>query len=193
MGGADTEISATTTAVALEMAWFVPVGVARSATRHGLRSEASARFDRGVDPYGIDTAVTRFVELLGETCPELVVPAGAQDARAESLPSAERSCTVRVSEVNRILGTRLTATDLPALLDPLGFTVSGDGDPATVRIPSWRPDSAEEIDVIEEVARLYGYDRIGKRLPASPRHGRSHRVPAPTPRPAPGAARTGPH
>ena len=153
------------------MAWFVPVGVARSATRHGLRSEASARFERGVDPYGIDTAIARFVELLGETCPELVVHAGAQDARAESLPSAERSCAVRISEVNRILGTRLTAADLPPLLDPLGFTVSGDGDPATVRIPSWRPDSAEEIDVIEEVARLYGYDRIGKRLPASPRHG----------------------
>ncbi len=78
---------------------------------------------------------------------------------------------MRVSEVNRILGTRLTAADLPPLLDPIGFTVSGDGDAATVRIPSWRPDSAEEIDVIEEVARLYGYDRIGKRLPASPRHG----------------------
>ena len=96
MGGADTEISDTTTDVALEMAWFVPVGVARSATRHGLRSEASARFERGVDPYGIDTAIARFVELLGETCPELVVHAGAQDARAGSLPPAERSCAVRV-------------------------------------------------------------------------------------------------
>jgi phenylalanyl-tRNA synthetase beta chain len=171
MGGADTEISGTTTAVALEMAWFLPVGVARSATRHGLRSEASARFERGVDPYGIDTAVARFVELLGETCPDLVVNAGAQDARAESLPPAERTCAVRVGEVNRILGTRLTAADLSPLLDPIGFTVSGDADPVTVLIPSWRPDSAEEIDVIEEVARLYGYDRIGKRLPASPGHG----------------------
>ena len=171
MGGADTEISATTSSVALEMAWFVPVGVARSASRHGLRSEASARFERGVDPYGIDKAITRFVELLGETCPDLVVHAGAQDARAESLPPAERSCVVRVGEVNRILGTRLTAGDLPLLLDPIGFTVSDDGDAATVQIPSWRPDSAEEIDVIEEVARLYGYDRIGKRMPTSARHG----------------------
>ena len=171
MGGADTEISESTTDVALEMAWFAPVPLGRSAARLGLRSEASARFERGVDPYGIDAAIARFVELLGETSPDLVVQAGAVDARGESLPPAERSCQVRVSEVNRILGTSLAAGDLPGLLDPIGFTVTGEGDVRTVRIPSWRPDSSEEIDVIEEVARLYGYDRIGKRMPASTRHG----------------------
>ena len=79
---------------------------------------------------------------------------------------------MRVSEVNRIIGTTLTATDLPALLDPIGYTVSGDGDIRDVAIPSWRPDSAEEIDVIEEVARMYGYDRVGTALPSSPGHGR---------------------
>jgi phenylalanyl-tRNA synthetase beta chain len=120
----------------------------------------------------IDTAIARFVELLAETCPDLVVHAGAVDGRGESLPAAERSCAVRVSEVNRILGTSLTADDLAPLLDPIGFTVSGSGDVRTVAIPSWRPDSAEEIDVIEEVARMYGYDRIGQALPMSTLHGR---------------------
>jgi phenylalanyl-tRNA synthetase beta chain len=171
MGGADTEISDTTTEVALEMAWFAPVPIGRTVARHGLRSEASARFERGVDPYGIDVAIARFVELLAETCPDLVVHAGAVDARRASLPPAERSCPVRISEVNRILGTSLVAADLAPLLDPIGFTVSGTDAVRTVRIPSWRADSNDEIDVIEEVARLYGYDRIGKRMPASTRHG----------------------
>ena len=171
MGGAATEISVATTTVALEMAWFAPVPLSQTAVRLGLRSEASARFERGVDPYVIDTAIARFVELLRETSPDLVVQPGAVDGRAESLPPRERSCAVRISEVNRILGTLLSAGDLPALLDPIGFTVSGSGDVREVAIPSWRPDSAEEIDVIEEVARHYGYDRIGKALPSSKGHG----------------------
>ena len=79
---------------------------------------------------------------------------------------------MRISEVNRILGTSLAADDLPPLLDPIGFTVSGTGDVRTVAIPSWRLDSVEEIDVIEEVARMYGYDRIGQVVPASTLHGR---------------------
>ena len=172
MGGADTEISEATTTVALEMAWFAPLPISQSGARLGLRSEASMRFERGVDPYGIDTAIARFVELLAETCPDLVVHAGAVDARSGSLPPADRSCAVRVSAVNRILGTSLTGDDLAPLLDPIGFTVTGGGDVRTVAIPSWRPDSAEEIDVIEEVARMYGYDRIGQVVAASTLHGR---------------------
>ncbi len=172
MGGADTEISEATTTVALEMAWFAPLPISQSVARLGLRSEASMRFERGVDPYGIDTAIARFVELLAETCPDLVVHAGAVDARSGSLPPADRSCAVRVSAVNRILGTSLGAVDLAPLLDPIGFTVTGGGDVRTVAIPSWRPDSAEEIDVIEEVARMYGYDRIGQVVPTSTLHGR---------------------
>jgi phenylalanyl-tRNA synthetase beta chain len=172
MGGADTEISAATDAVALEIAWFEPVGIGLSVCRLGLRSEASARNERGVDPWQIDTSVARFVELLGETCPDLAVAAGAVDARAAVLPPADRSCPVRISAVNRIIGTTLTADDLPPLLDPIGYTVSGTGDTRTVALPSWRGDSSEEIDVIEEVARLYGYDRVGKVVPTPAQHGR---------------------
>ncbi len=171
MGGLDTEVTESTTSLALEMAWFAPIGIAQSVVRTGLRSEASARFERGVDPYGMPVAIARFVELLAETCPDLVVHAGAVDARTEALPPEHRATEVRIAAVNRVLGTSLAADDLPALLDPIGYTVSGRGDTRTVALPSWRPDSTEEIDVIEEVARHYGYDRIGKTMPKSTLHG----------------------
>ena len=172
MGGLDTEITDDTTTVALEIAWFEPSGVLRTSGRLGLRSEASARFERGVDPYGIDLAIARFVALLRETCPDLVVHSRAVDARGSALPPEERATTVRIREVNRIAGTSLSAGDLAPLLDPIGLTVSGDGDTRTVALPSWRPDCVEEIDVVEEVARRYGYERVGKLLPTSTVHGR---------------------
>lgn len=171
MGGLDTEITDDTATVVLEIAWFQPLTVLQTSARLGLRSEASARYERGCDPYVIDTAVARFAELLGETCPDLVVHAGADDARGPGLPPAERSTTVRIMEVNRILGTQLGGDDLPRLLDPIGFTVTGDGDTRTVAIPPWRPDSSEEIDIVEEVARHHGYDRLGTAVPKSVVHG----------------------
>jgi len=172
MGGADSEIADATTTVALEIAWFEPLGIAASVTRTGLRSDASMRNERDVDPYTIDLAVARFAELLAETCPALVVHAGAVDARAASLRPAERSCPVRLRQVNRILGTDLVRDDIPRLLDPIGYTTTGeDPEALTVVLPTWRPDSAEEIDVVEEVGRHYGYENIATRVPVSPLHG----------------------
>jgi phenylalanyl-tRNA synthetase beta chain len=172
MGGADSEISDATTTVALEFAWFEPLGIAASVTRTGLRSDASARWERGVDPYGIDTSIARFIELLRETSPGLVVHAGAVDARAESLPPQHRSTAVRRRQVNRIIGVELRRDEIAALLDPIEFTVSGgDEESFDVAIPSWRPDSTEEIDIVEEVARHYGYENVPKRVPLSPLHG----------------------
>jgi phenylalanyl-tRNA synthetase beta chain len=171
MGGLDTEISPTTTTVAHEIAWFTPLTVLQTAARLGLRSEASARYERGCDAYIIETAHARFAELLRETCPELVVHAGMADVRGSSMPEYERSVTVRATEVNRILGTELTGDDLPRLLDPIGFVVSGDGDARTVALPTWRPDSTAEVDVIEEVARHHGYANLGKTVPKSTLHG----------------------
>lgn len=170
MGGLDTEITDDTTTVVLEIAWFQPLTILQTAPRLGLRSEASARYERGCDPYIIDTAMYRFAELLGETCPDLIVHDGTDDERGPGLPPRERSTTVRIDEVNRILGTDLTADDLPPLLDPIGYIVSGNGDTRTVALPSWRPDSEAEVDVIEEVARHYGYERLGKTVPKSSQH-----------------------
>jgi phenylalanyl-tRNA synthetase beta chain len=172
MGGEHTEIGDRTTTVALEFAWFEPLGIAASVTRTGLRSDASARWERGVDAYGIDTSVARFVELLSETCPDLVVHAGAVDARAESMPPEHRSTYVRLHQVNRIIGVELGRDEVAGLIDPIGFTVSGgDAESFEVAIPSWRPDSTAEIDVIEEIARHYGYENVPKRVPLSPLHG----------------------
>ena len=167
MGGLDTEITESTTTVVLEIAWFNQLTVLQTAARLGLRSEASARYERGCDPYVIDTAQARFVELLRETCPELVVHAGYRRC-SRSRPSVPaRTFGHRADvEVNRILGTQLDADDLPRLLDPIGFTVTGDGDTRTVATAVWRPDSEAEVDVIEEVARHYGYERIGKSCPS---------------------------
>lgn len=179
MGGLDSEISDSTTTVALEMAWFEPVGIGQTVTRTGLRSEASQRFERGADPYGMPLAIARFVELLAETCPDLVVHGGAVDARSDSLPVEARSTEVRIANVNRILGTDLESADLPGLLDPIGYLVTGEGDTRSVELPTWRPDSTAEIDVIEEIARHFGYDRLGSRVPKPIGHGgltaRQHR------------------
>jgi phenylalanyl-tRNA synthetase beta chain len=173
MGGLDSEITDATTAVALEVAFFEQTAITRTMNRLGLRSEASGRFERGVDPYGAERAQARFVELLRETCPDLVVHEGAADARHASLYPQLRPVAVRVSQVNRLLGTSLDAADIQRLIAPIGYTVvDQQGDALTVELPSWRPDSHGEIDVVEEVARHYGYDTIGTAVPNSTMHGR---------------------
>jgi phenylalanyl-tRNA synthetase beta chain len=169
MGGLDSEISDSTTTIALEMAWFEPFGIAKSATRLGLRSEASLRFDRGVDPQGMPRAIGRFVELLRLTCPDLVVHEGMVDARSEQLPEAP-AIDVRVARVNGLLGTSLSSEEIVGLIAGLGFASTGT-DPLRVTVPSWRPDCSGEVDIIEEVARQYGYGNIGKTVPKSAVHG----------------------
>lgn len=177
MGGLHSEITDATTVVALEMAYFEQTAITRTMNRVGLRSEASGRFERGVDPYGVERAQARFVALLRETCPDLVVHAGAADVRSAELLPARRPVPVRVSQINRLLGTHLDADAVERLIGPIGYPIVGrDGDVITVELPSWRPDSTAEIDVVEEVARQYGYDRIGTAVPTSTMHGRLDRV-----------------
>ena len=167
MGGAETEISDATTVVALEMAWFDPIAVAATAARLGLRSEASARFERGRDPYGIDRAVARFVELLRETCPDLVVHAGLVDARGD-LPPEHRSVRVRPDRVRALLGAEIPTQEMVERLAPIGFeAVADQGGVLDVSLPSWRPDCELEVDVIEEIARHVGYERLGRTVPKS--------------------------
>jgi phenylalanyl-tRNA synthetase beta chain len=167
MGGADTEIDDTTTDVLLEMAWFLPIAIAKTSRRLRLRSEASARFEKGADPEVIDLAHRRFAELVAGSGARL--EAGTVDVRGE-LP--DRSpVTVRTGRLNHLLGTRLSGGEIADLLTPIGFASTVAGDPAAtdgevaVTIPPWRYDSASEIDVVEEVARHYGYSRIGTRVP----------------------------
>src|SRR5262249_27068635 len=152
MGGAHTEIAPDTTVVALEMAWFEPNAVAATSGRLGLRSEASARFERGRDPYGLDRAVARFVELLAPTCPNLVVHAGLVDARGV-LPPQVRLVRVRPERVNALLGASLSTQEMIHQLEPIGFHATLGRDALLdVGVPSWRPDAELEVDIIEEVA-----------------------------------------
>jgi phenylalanyl-tRNA synthetase beta chain len=154
----------------LEMAWFEPIGIAKTATRLGLRSEASQRFDRGVDPHGMPAAIARFVELLQLTCPELIVHDGMVDEVSAHLP-APTVIDVRVAKVNSLLGTSLSGTQMSLLIAGLGFA-AGSGDVLSVAVPSWRPDCTGEVDIAEEIARQYGYGAIGKTVPKSTMHGR---------------------
>ncbi len=166
MGGQNTEIAATTTTIALEAAWFEPMGILRSVARMGLRSEASARFERGVDPFGIDRSVARFVELLRLTCPDLVVHAGMVDARSSSLPTPTK-IMVRPARVGHLLGTEFSAAQISALVEPIGFGCRPVGEDLEVTVPSWRPDCSIEVDIVEEVARHFGYARLGRTVPKS--------------------------
>ena len=175
MGGLHSEISDATTVIALEVAHFAPIPIATSARRLGLRSEASMRFERGVDPHGMPGAAARFVELLSLTCPHLVV----ETVTDEICPTLAQPVTVTTSAaaINGVLGSNLTAGEMAAFLRPLGFTAEtddagGSGEALTVVAPTWRPDVQLPVDVAEEVGRQYGYDKVGKRLPTSTMHGR---------------------
>ena len=169
MGGASSEIAPATTSALLEAAFFDPAAVARTSKRLGLRTEASVRFERGVDPEGVPRAVARFCQLAAEVAGAHVA-SETLDVVGE-LPRPAR-VVVRTARVNGILGTSLSPGDVSGYLQPIGFrcTPTGDGD-FRVDVPSWRPDSEREIDVIEEVARHHGYRRIVRTMPPVSRVG----------------------
>jgi phenylalanyl-tRNA synthetase beta chain len=173
MGGASSEISATTTDVLLEAAYFDPMSVARSSKRHGLRSEASNRFERGVDPELALRAAARFVAILAESCPDLRWLADPLDVRGET--PASPTIVVGAGDIERLLGVAIDLEAAATLLRGLNFEVTANGDGLQVVPPTSRPDIrtgvAGRADVIEEVARLYGYRRIPRRTPTWPEPG----------------------
>ncbi|MEY4130563.1 MAG: phenylalanyl-tRNA synthetase beta chain [Actinomycetota bacterium] len=161
MGGASTEISESTTRVFLECAWWQPLAIARSSKFMGLRSEASARFERGTDPEMVDFAAQRFVSLLpGAVLTELSITEDGQ--LPERLPIA-----VRPARVNQLLGTSIATDTMKALLEPIGFAIETTGESFTAIAPSFRPDVTTETDVIEEIARHFGYSKITPKLSTS--------------------------
>lgn len=167
MGGASTEIGDSTSSVLLEVAWWDPPSISRTAKRLNLRSEASARFERGVDPEMLAVAADRFAELLAEE--GATMSPTDVDTRGD-LPMTE-PVLLRTSRVEAILGVALNEQQIRAQLEPIGFACTPTDGGHRVEIPSWRPDTAAEIDVIEEVARHYGYDALGRTVPRSPEPG----------------------
>ena len=165
MGGASTEISETTTAVLLECAWWQPMAIARSSKFMGLRSEASARFERGVDPEIADLAARRLAELLAPSGARLVQGSVTADGDLPVTPAVR----VRTPRVNQLLGTDISTEQIVSLLTPIGFVCESTSEASvlSVTVPTFRPDTTTETDVIEEIARHFGYSRIVGRAPTS--------------------------
>src|SRR5438874_2937006 len=166
MGGFDTMITQKTRNVLIESAWWDPVTIRKSSRRHGLHTDASHRFERGADFESTALSCDRVAELILESGGG-ELQGGVIDVVAKRVDLAP--VALHISEVHRILGASLEAREIYRILSKLGFDVMpervGDAD-FTVRIPSWRLDVEREIDLIEEIARLYGYDKFANTLPA---------------------------
>ena len=171
MGDAHSEITDATTSLSLECAWFSPDPVRYSAIRHGLRSEASVRFERGTDPEAFTIAIERFVTLLQETCPDIVLHAGTSVERSSSCP-VPVEVTASVAQIEKLLGVAIAPQRISEILNSIGFVTSINADIISSVVPTWRPDCTQDVDIIEEVARHFGYDNIGKTIPNSTVHGR---------------------
>ncbi|MEU5683226.1 phenylalanine--tRNA ligase subunit beta [Streptomyces venezuelae] len=174
MGGANTEIadSATdpetgqvrgTTEVVVEAAHFDAISIARTARRHKLASEASKRFERGVDPLAAAAAAQRTVDLL------VLLAGGSAEAGVTEViaPTAPRTITMPADHPDRVAGVAYGRETVVRRLQEVGCDVYGQDD-LTVTVPSWRPDLAEPNDLAEEVIRLEGYENLPSTLPKPP-------------------------
>jgi phenylalanyl-tRNA synthetase beta chain len=164
MGGASTEIGEGTTSVLLEAAHWEPTGVARTARRHRLPSEAAKRFERGVDPEMTVVALARAAELLAEYGGARVVGGLVDlDTRAP-----RPIIPLDVTKPAAVAGVPYTRGQVVELLQAVGCSVDADGDLLQVTPPSWRPDLTDPADLVEEVVRLAGYDDVPSVLPTAP-------------------------
>ncbi|TFV56367.1 phenylalanine--tRNA ligase subunit beta, partial [Geodermatophilus sp. DF01-2] len=164
MGGASTEIGDGTANVLLEAAHWEPTGVARTARRHRLPSEAAKRFERGVDPEMTMAALARAAELLAEYGGARVVGAPVDVDTRDPRPTIPLDAALP----GRVAGVSYPPERVVELLAAAGCTVDGDGGPLTVTPPSWRPDLTDPADLVEEVVRLAGYDDVPSVLPTAP-------------------------
>jgi phenylalanyl-tRNA synthetase beta chain len=168
MGGFDTMITEKTKNILIESAWWDPVTVRRMSKRHGLHTDASHRFERGADFESTVASTNRVAELIMASrgvcgCGTLV--GDVIDVIARKLDLAPVELDLR--EVQRVLGEKLSTPEIIRILTRLGFMLVPEGeDTYLVHIPSWRLDVEREIDIIEELARLHGYDKFPNTLPA---------------------------
>ena len=159
MGGFDSEITDQTVDVLLESAYFHPPSIRKTSKVLGMHTEASHRFERGADPEGVIPALNRAAQLIvevagGEVCSGIIdVYPGDREAI---------NIELRPERVNFVLGTEIAHDDIRDILTRLGFAVS---DAFEVTVPTFRPDVAQEIDLVEEIARVYGFDNIPTTLP----------------------------
>jgi len=172
MGGADTEVGEATADLLIESAEFAPLSIRTTARALGLHSPSSYRFERGVDPVGVDWASRRccqlILELAGGELTEGVVDVGPPVSPREPI-------VLRLSQLPRVLGIEIPAAEVRRMLGDLGCREqAADASQVTVVPPSWRRDLTREIDLVEEVARVHGYDQIPEDVgvPMAPSHRR---------------------
>ena len=164
IGGAESEVTDSTTDVFLEVAYFEPAGVRRARRALGISTDASYRFERGTDFELPPRALARATELL------VAIAGGRIDGAPLDIQPSERTRTqieLRVERVSRLLGVSVTASEAAKLLESVGYEIASRGDDRlSIVVPSWRPDVSHEVDLIEEVARLRGYDSFPAELRA---------------------------
>lgn len=176
MGGGNSEVTEATTTVLLESANFHPASVRRTARRLGLRTEASHRFEKGLDPNLAAVASLRAAQLMQELAGAQVL-AGVVDVYP--CPVAPRTISCRPERIRRLLGTDLSDERIAAYLQSLELSVQREGERLVVTVPTFRPDIQQEADLAEEVARLYGYDRLPEALPGGTSQVGGQRQPLP--------------
>lgn len=163
MGGANSEVGESTCNVLLESACFMPLAIRRTSKRLGLQTDASKRFERSTDPNGIVSALDRASQLIcelagGEVCQGII------DIKESSFEKRLVKC--RLTRINQLLGTQLGLSEVENIFHRLDFGVKWDGkDVFELKIPTYRADIQLEVDIIEEVARIYGYDHIPSPAP----------------------------
>ncbi len=180
MGGGESEVTTATTTIAVESAHFAPAQVRRTARRLGLATEASHRFERGADYQAAATSLARALELVERIGAGTARP-GWIDAQPQP-PAPREALTLRRARIARVLGYTIDDATVERILTALGFGLAAThyGDGWAVTVPSWRIDVAGESDLLEELARVDGYDRIPEAFPP---------LELPPPRPAPRLAR----
>jgi phenylalanyl-tRNA synthetase beta chain len=156
MGGLYSEVVENTKTVLLEAAYFDPGVIRRSARKLGMTSESAYRFERGVDPEGVVAATNRAAALMAELAGGEVL-SGIIDNYAKKI--APKQISLRLSRIKRLLGAEIELSFVKSCLERLGMTVIP-GDPLVVTAPTFRPDLEREVDLIEEIARIYGLDNI---------------------------------
>lgn len=162
MGGGDSEVTADTSELILESAYFDPAAVAGASRRHLLRTEASARFERGADYEAAPYAAARATKLMAELAGGRPA-AGATDAYPA--PMERRTVSLAPRKTETLLGVRIARARQTAYLESLGFRITPGDETFSAEVPGFRPDIQRDVDLIEEVARMAGFDRLPSTLP----------------------------
>lgn len=163
MGGLNSEVQDDTETVLLESAYFSPSSIRRTSKRLGMGTDASYRFERGIDPEGVIRALDRAAQLMAELAGGVVVR-GRIDQYPLKIKSAE-NIELRPERIKAVLGASVDDADIEKILKLLGMTVVKRGQAFSVTPPTYRVDISTETDLIEEIARLHGYGRIPETLP----------------------------